>query len=293
MARLSGRRVVITGASRGLGRAFAEACADSGARLVLNATSEERLAPVVDGLRARGAEVEAVVGSVAEDEVCAELVARCVARWGGIDAAIHNAGIVRDRTLLKMTPQEWDEVVAVHLRGAYSVSRHAAAAMRDGDGGQIVLIVSGSGLAGGFGQANYAAAKEGMMGLLRTSVLELTRFGVRCNAMWPVADTDMTQVVFERAGAAAQADGRDAPSPQALGFGAPEEVAAGLVWLLSDAAAELNGQCLSFNGRRVALWSHPQEHDIAFSDAPMTVEALDSWVSGATMQQIARPKLVP
>lgn len=291
MGRLADRRMVISGSSRGLGRAFALAAADAGASVVVNGTDETALAAVAAELEARGAPHAVVAGSVADDALCARLVETCVEAFGGIDVMVHNAGIVRDRTILKMSCEEWDEVIAVHLRGAFSLTRHAASAMKAQGGGHIIQIVSNSGLTGGFGQANYAAAKAGMMGLLRTSVLELARAGIRMNAMWPVADTDMTQVVFERAAAAAAEKGEPAPPPEALGFGSPEEVAAGLLWLASDAAADLNGQCLSFNGRRAAFWSHPEECYVHAADAPMTLEDLDEWAAKTSPQAIHRPVL--
>ena len=288
---LEGQRVVITGSSRGLGRAFAVACAHNGARVVVNGTNEAALAETVDAVQGAGGTVESVVGSVAEEATVEGLVNCCVERFGGIDAMVHNAGIVRDRTLLKMTSQEWDDVIAVHLRGAFLTTKYAALAMK-GSGGHIVQITSGSGLAGGFGQSNYAAAKEGMLGLLRSAVLELSRSDIRVNTMWPVADTDMTQVVFERAGAQAAQDGRKAPAPVELGFGAPAEVAQGLVWLLSDHAAQMNGQCLSFNGRRTALWAHPQEYYEHFSDEPMSVADLAAYYSDKAPLPFGRPRLV-
>ena len=288
---LQGKRVVITGSSRGLGRAFAVACAQHGASVVVNGTNETALAETVAAIQADGGAVESVAGSVAEETVVAGLVERCVERFGGIDAIVHNAGIVRDRTLLKMTSEEWDEVIAVHLRGAFLTTKYAGLAMKD-SGGHIVQITSGSGLAGGFGQSNYAAAKEGMLGLLRSAVLEFGRLNIRVNTMWPVADTDMTQVVFQRAGAQAEQEGRRAPQPVELGFGAPAEVAEGLVWLLSDHAAHMNGQCLSFNGRRTALWAHPDEHYIHFSDQPMTVADLAEYYADKAPLPFGRPRLV-
>lgn len=288
---LQGKRVVITGSSRGLGRAFAIACAQNGASVVINGTSETALAETASAIQTSGGAVETVSGSVAEESTVTALVERCVERFGGIDAMVHNAGIVRDRTLLKMTCEEWDDVIAVHLRGAFLTTKYAALAMKE-TGGHVIQITSGSGLAGGFGQSNYAAAKEGMMGLLRSAVLELSRLNIRVNSMWPVADTDMTQVVFERAGAQAEQDGRRPPAPAELGFGAPAEVAEGLVWLLSDHAAGMNGQCLAFNGRRTALWAHPNEHYVHFSDQAMSAADLAEYYADKEPLPFARPRLV-
>lgn len=289
--KLSGKRIAITGSSRGLGRAFAEACAAQGAKLVINGTNKAALSEVEDTIRSAGNDVTVVAGSVAEESTCQQLVETCVNTYGGIDVIVHNAGVVRDRTILKMSADEFDEVVAVHLRGAFLCTKYAALAMKE-TGGHIIQITSGSGLAGGFGQVNYAAAKEGMMGLLRTAVLELTKFGIRTNAMWPVADTDMTQVVFNRAKSVADEKGETAPTPAQMGFGAPAEVAQGIVWLASDDANHMNGQCLSFNGRRTALWAHPSEDYILFSKDPLTADDLNNHYKDKKPLPFGRPKLV-
>ena len=158
-------------------------------------------------------------------------------------------------------------------------------------GGHIIQIISASGLSGGFGQGNYAAAKAGMMGLLRTAVMEFRSMNIRCNAMWPVAETDMTQVVFDRVGAAAEKKGEAAPSPKEIGFGKPQEVAQGLIWLSSDAAQHLNGQCLSFNGRRTALWTHPKEEYLHFNDEAMQADEIGAHFANAELLPINHPKL--
>ena len=122
----------------------------------------------------------------------------CVDSFGGIDAVVNNAGIVRDRTLMNMSPDEFDEVVAVNLRGTWSVSRHAARATRE-TGGLLLQVVSNAAFVGCVGQTNYAASKAGVMGMLYSWDVELRRFGIRTNALWPIAQTDMTQVVFDNA----------------------------------------------------------------------------------------------
>lgn len=291
MGHLDGKRVVITGSTRGLGRAFAEEMARAGARVIVNGTNAALVDDVVAGIRAEGGQAAGCVGSIAAEATAADLVRTCVDQWGGIDTIVHNAGIVRDKTLLKMTAAEFDDVIAVHLRGAFFCIKHAGLAMKDAGGGHIILVISASGLSGGFGQGNYAAAKEGMMGLQRTAVLELSKSNIRCNCMWPIAETDMTQVVFERANAAARAAGQEPPRPVDMGFGKPREVAQGMVWLASDKASHLQGQCLTFNGRKTALWSHPAEVDVTFHKDAWTVEELAAHYAAVTQQAIWRPKM--
>jgi len=292
MQRLQGKRIVITGSSRGLGRAFAIATAAEGASVVINGTNTAALAEVEQAIRRAGGNVLAIAGTVAEESVCKSLIDGCVDRFGGVDVVVNNAGIVRDKTLLKMSVEEFDAVIAVNLRGAFSCTKHAARAMREAGGGHIIQVISAAGLSGGFGQGNYAAAKAGMMGLMRSAVLEFSRFNIRNNAIWPVAETDMTQVVFERAAAQAKDQGTTAPSPVQMGFGKPEEVAQGLVWLASDGAAHFNGQCVSFNGRKTALWSHPAEQHVTFHDLPWSADELSEHYRSIEPLPIYRPPMI-
>ncbi len=291
MGHLDGKRIVITGSTRGLGRAFAEETAKAGARVVVNGTNTGLVDEVVAGIRSSGGTAVGFTGSIAEESTAVGLVKTCVDTWGGIDTIVHNAGIVRDKTLLKMTAEEFDDVIAVHLRGAFFCIKQAGLAMKDAGGGHIILVISASGLSGGFGQGNYAAAKEGMMGLQRTAVLELSKANIRCNCMWPIAETDMTQVVFDRANAAARAAGTEPPRPVDMGFGKPYEVAQGMVWLASDKAVHLQGQCLTFNGRKTALWSHPAEVGVTFHKDAWSVEELSSHYADVAQQAIWRPKM--
>jgi 3-oxoacyl-[acyl-carrier protein] reductase len=267
MGRLTGKRIVITGSSRSLGRHFALACAAEGASLIINGTNEIALAAVVAEIAALGAPVHAVCGSVAETPVCNALVDTCIDRFGGIDVLVNNAGIVRDRTLLKMSDEDFDEVIAVNLRGPFLCTRRAALAMSEQGRGHIIQITSASGLVGNFGQTNYAAAKAGLMGMMYTATKELARYNIRCNAMWPVARTDMTQPLIDKSGKTALE----------LGFGEPEDVAKGLVWLASDAANKFNGQCLTFNGLKTALWRSPGEEYVKQEQRPISIEELEGY----------------
>jgi 3-oxoacyl-[acyl-carrier protein] reductase len=198
-------------------------------------------------------------GSVADDAVAERLVATAVDRFGGVDAVVNNAGIVRDRTLLNMTPDEFDEVVAVNLRGTWSVSRHASRAMRDQGHGLLLQVISGSAFVGSVGQTNYAASKAGVMGMLYAWDLELRRFGIRTNALWPVAETDMTKVVFDGVRQRAASKGTSSPTPRDMGFGDPADVARIVVYLCSDRADHLRSQLVTFNGSKLGLWQHPRE----------------------------------
>ena len=267
MDRLKGKRIVITGSSRSLGRHFALACAAEGASLIVNGTNEEALADVAREVADLGVAVHAVVGSVAETQVCNALVETCVDKFGGIDVMVNNAGIVRDRTLMKMSDEDFDEVIAVNLRGPFLCTRSAAVAMKAQGSGHIIQITSASGLVGNFGQTNYAAAKAGLMGMMYTAAKELGRYNIRCNAMWPVARTDMTQPLIDKSDATALE----------LGFGEPEDVAMGLVWLASDAAERFNSQCLTFNGLKTALWRSPSENYIKQEQQAISIEELEGY----------------
>jgi NAD(P)-dependent dehydrogenase (short-subunit alcohol dehydrogenase family) len=283
MALLDGKRVVVTGASRGLGRAFALGLAGAGAAVVINGTNAELLEGVAEQIRTGGGTAVAVAGSVADDDVAGAIVARCVDELGGIDAVVNNAGIVRDRTLLKMTPEEFDEVVAVNLRGTWSVSRHAARAMKDAGGGLLLQVVSGSGFVGSVGQTNYAASKAGVLGMLYAWDVELRRFGIRVNALWPIATTDMTQVVFDLAEQRAAATGATVPTAAQLGFGRPEDVAPVVVYLCSDRAAHLRSQLIAFNGSKLAVWQHPREREVHRQEG-WTIDELDAVLTHADEQ---------
>ncbi|MFG2043611.1 SDR family NAD(P)-dependent oxidoreductase [Dactylosporangium sp. NPDC048998] len=241
---LAGLPAVVTGSSRGLGRAFADALAQAGARVVVNGTNPETTRAAVAAITDRGGTAVACVGSVADVTFCARLIETCVEEFGGIGLLVNNAGLTHDRSLTRMTVEEFDEVIAVHLRGTWACSASAARAMR-ATGGSIVNITSGAGLFGTFGQSNYAAAKAGIVGLSRVMDLELTRQGIRVNALAPIARTDMT-AVFDTGQVAHR-----------LAFPPPETVAPVVTYLASDASRHLHGQVLSFDGTELSIWSHP------------------------------------
>ncbi|SDP42134.1 NAD(P)-dependent dehydrogenase, short-chain alcohol dehydrogenase family [Klenkia soli] len=241
---LAGLPVVVTGSTRGLGRAFAQGLAAAGARVVVNGTDADRTAAVVEEIAAGGGSAVGCAGSVAEPGTGDRLVDTCVQAFGSVGMVVTNAGVTRDRSLARMSDAEFDEVLAVNLRGTWDCSRAAVRAMR-GTGGAVLHVTSGSGLFGTAGQTNYAAAKAGVVGLTRAMDLELHRRGIRVNALAPVARTDMT-AVFEAGDVG-----------HALVFPPPETVAPVVVFLASARAAHLHGQVLSFDGSQLSVWTHP------------------------------------
>ncbi|MDB5575576.1 MAG: short-chain dehydrogenase [Bradyrhizobium sp.] len=197
MLRFDDKVAVITGAAQGVGRAYARAFAARGAKVVIN-----DLACDADGLlladrtateiRAAGGEAIASGDSVATAEGGERIVATALDTWGRADILIHNAGILRDATFAKLTAEQLESVMAVHLLGAFHVGQPAFRWMRDNGGGRILLTSSASGLFGNFGQSNYAAAKLGMVGLVRVLAMEGAKYGINANAISPYAATQLT-----------------------------------------------------------------------------------------------------
>jgi NAD(P)-dependent dehydrogenase (short-subunit alcohol dehydrogenase family) len=221
-------------------------------------------------------------GAVGSAEVADELVARAVAEFGRLDILVTNAGILRDTVLWKMTDADFDDVISVHLRGTFTCVRAAAIRMREqGEGGRIICVGSPTGQVGNFGQTNYAAAKAGIVGMVRTWALELARAQITVNAVIPVAATAMTETApFLKLYVDALQAGDPLPAyaRRELSFGTPDDVAGLVTFLASDAAAGISGQAIGLGGDRLALWSHPAEAAVAFADGGWTAESIaEAW----------------
>ena len=283
---LSGKVAVVTGAGRGLGRAYAEALAAAGAAVVVNDVDGDAAAQVVEAITAGGGQARSVVAAVGSAEVADLLVATAVKEFGRLDVMVTNAGILRDRVLWKMSDDDFDAVIGVHLRGTFTCARAAAIRMREqGSGGRLILISSPAGQRGNFGQTNYAAAKAGIVAMARTWALELARANVTVNAVVPVAATEMTKTIPVFAPIIEESERTGKPFPEWLrkdeGLGTVEDVAGLVVFLASDASAGVTGQAIGIGGDRLALWSHPAEKAVAFADGGWTAEAIAaSWQSG-------------
>jgi NAD(P)-dependent dehydrogenase (short-subunit alcohol dehydrogenase family) len=273
MGKLDGKVAIVTGAGGGLGRCHALGLAAEGAKVVVNDLGGQRDGTgeghsmadgVVAQIKAAGGQAVAHYGSVTAAADAADMVAFAVKSFGRLDILVNNAGILRDRTFKKMTHEEWDAVINVHLRGTYLVTRAAWDQMlAQGQGGRIINTSSTSGLIGNFGQANYGAAKAGIAGFTRVLALEGMKAGITVNTLAPAAWSRMTEDIMQEG--------------QAERF-APEKVSPVVVWLCTDEARDVTGRQFCVGGNRISLLSWQVltigEHDPR--GKPWTVDEVDA-----------------
>ncbi|MFF9572829.1 SDR family NAD(P)-dependent oxidoreductase [Streptomyces sp. NPDC014685] len=276
---LSDKVAVVTGSGRGLGLSYARSLAAAGAAVVINDVDAEAADAAVKQITAAGGRAVAEVVPVGTTSAAEALVARAVDSFGRLDAMVTNAGVLRDKVLWKMTDEDFDTVVQVHLRGTFTCVRAAVARMREqGEGGRIIVAGSPAGQRGNFGQTNYAAAKAGIAAMVRTWAMELARAGITANAVIPVAATVMTKTIpaFAPHIEALEQDGTAFPDSlrKGEGFGTVEDVAGLVTFLASNASADVNGQCIGIGGDKLALWSHPQEVSVAYADGGWSADAI-------------------
>ena len=263
---LAGKNIAVTGAGNGIGRAIALACAGEGANVVVadygvsiegSDPSSEVADAVVAEIAAAGGTAIAVAGDVSQMEVGQRIVDTAVENWGTIDGVACVAGIVRERMLFNMSEEEFDHVVAVHLKGHFTLYKAASAVMRKQEtGGSLVGFTSGAFVAS-TAQANYSAAKGGIVSLTRSAAFALRRYGVNANCIAPAAMTRMSENV-----------------PFEIEAGGPEAIAPLAVFLMSNAARDITAQIYTCTGKRIAVWNQPAElrHMLATDGEMFTVD---------------------
>ncbi|CAN5444209.1 SDR family oxidoreductase [soil metagenome] len=267
--------VVVTGAAGAIGREVALEFARSGARVVVNDIGCSVLGEggdpdlahkVVDEIRAVGGQAVANVDSVADMAGAIRMVEAALDTWGRIDAVVNNAGILRDRMFHNMSKDEWDAVLRVHLDGAFHLSRAAATHFRSQKSGAFVHMTSTSGLIGNLGQANYSAAKLGMVALSKSIALDMAAYGVRSNCIAPFASSRMT-------GAIPTADHQQDRIAR-LEKMIPAKVAPLAVYLASDQASDVNAQVFAVRNNEIFLMSQPRPLRSVHSGEGWTLETI-------------------
>lgn len=308
--RLEGRVAVVTGAGRGIGRAHALSLASEGAKIVVNDlgggpggqtddASQDPADEVVQTIKDGGGDAVAVYDTVATMEGGEHIVQTAIDEFGRLDILINNAGILRDRMIYNTTEEEWDIVIAVHLKGHFACLKPASQIFRQQRSGRIVNTSSESAL-GNMGQGNYAAAKEGITGLTRVAALDLGRYGVTCNGIRPRAGTRLTLnpellEQMKKSREMAQ-EGESSDTAEALGDGIggnqlkPENVAPFVTWLCSDEAANINGRSFLVGGNVIGLYTEPTlESAIYNPEGDWSVDYISQVARGSFLGQIKNP----
>ena len=254
---LSGKNIAITGAGSGIGKAIALAAASEGANIVVadygvaldgSDPTSDIADETVEEIKSLGVDAVAVAGDVSQMQTGEDVIAAAVNNWGSIDGVVCVAGILRERMLFNMSEDEWDPVIAVHLKGHFTIYRHAMAVMRKQETGGSILGITSGAFTASTAQPNYSAAKGGIVSLTRSAAMTAASISLRggpainANCLAPTARTRMSENV-----------------PFEIETGEPSDIAPMAVYLLSDKAREINAQIYSVVGRRISVWNQPKE----------------------------------
>ena len=281
---LEGKNIVITGAGSGIGKAIAIATAKQGANIVVadygvaldgSEPSSEIAESTSEEIRALGVEAIPVAGDVSKMETGEQIVSAAVENWGSVDGVVCVAGILRERMLFNMSEDEWDAVIAVHLKGHFTVYRHAMAIMRKQESGGSILGITSGAFTASTAQPNYSAAKGGIVSLTRSAAMTAASISLRggpainANCLAPTARTRMSDNV-----------------PFAFETGDPEDIAPMAIYLLSDQGRDVNAQIYSVVGRRISVWNQPREIRTMYSpDEAWTPEEIASMLPNTIKQE--------
>jgi NAD(P)-dependent dehydrogenase (short-subunit alcohol dehydrogenase family) len=273
---LKGRVAVVTGAARGIGREIAMLLARQGAQVVVNdyggseAGTGESRAPadeVVDEIKKAGGQAAANYDSVASMAGGQAIIKAALDAFGRIDIVVNNAGILRDRMIFNMTEEEWDGVINTHLKGAFAVTRAAAPIMREQKWGRFINMTSTSGLVGNIGQANYAAAKLGIVGLTKVTALDMARYNVTANCISPFAWTRMIGTI------PTETEAQKARVEKIKKL-SPAHIAPVAAFLATEQAKDITGQIFGVRGKEIMLFGHHRPITRIHNDEGWTVEKL-------------------
>ncbi len=271
--RLEGKAAIVTGSGQGIGKAIALELAKQGTKVVTNSRSPGTkggdAGSTAQEISELGGQAIACYADVSDFDDAGRLVQTAADTYGRLDILVNNAGIVRDHLVFNMTEEEWDVVIKVHLYGHFYMIRHACNIFRRQRHGRIINTSSIAGLGLTIGQANYAAAKEGIVGLTRMVARDMARLGVTCNCIRPNAGTRLT--LSDEIKAAWTKSGMEQAIRQLEQF-KPEDVAPLVVWLASDEAANVNGRTFSVQTGKIALYSEPIEERTITADVPWTTD---------------------
>jgi NAD(P)-dependent dehydrogenase (short-subunit alcohol dehydrogenase family) len=283
MARLDGRVAIVTGAGRGIGASVARLLAREGAQVVVNdlgvrldgsGVDDGPAAEVVAEINEAGGKAIANFCDISDHAAVEQLVGDAISVFGRLDVVVNVAGILRDRMVFSMSEGEWDEVIRVHLKGAFNTTKFAAAhwrTRRDGDAqNRIINFTSVSGLHGAAGQPNYAAAKMGIVGLTYSCANALAKYGVTVNAISPGAATRMTESIPQERRKRAETDERS-----------PDNIAPVVAYLASAESGWINGRVLHAEGYQVALYNNPEPISRIVGTTPWSVDSLGTQIESA------------
>ena len=292
---------IVTGSGRGIGRGIAMLMAAEGAKMVVNdlggavdgsGNSSSPADDVVDEIKAAGGDAVANYDSVSSMEGGENIVKTAIDNFGKLDIVVTPAGILRDRMVFNMTEQEWDDVIAVHLKGTFTVTKFACILFRQQRSGNIITFSSTSGLYGNSGQANYGAAKDGIAGYTRAIARDMGRYGVRVNSISPGANSRMTATVPQSARdirASSGISGAARQQPKLELRREPEDIAPFVTWLASDKADGVNGQVFHVTGGEVSLMNNPEVARTITTQGRWSVDEIGAMFPGTLGLDLVNP----